>query len=74
MPRRSASSHNTRSGAALLGKGPFLRGILLDEPEAPLSPQSQLGLIAMIPDMVAQDAQSIDARSARQRPGPAPRP
>jgi predicted ATPase len=34
---------------------------LLDEPEAPLSPQSQLGLIAMISDMVAQDAQFIVA-------------
>jgi len=34
---------------------------LLDEPEAPLSPQSQLGLIAMIADMVAQDAQFIIA-------------
>jgi predicted ATPase len=34
---------------------------LLDEPEAPLSPQSQLGLIAMISDMVAQDSQFIIA-------------
>ena len=34
---------------------------LLDEPEAPLSPQSQLGLIALISDMVAQDAQFIVA-------------
>ena len=34
---------------------------LLDEPEAPLSPQSQLGLIAMISDMAAQDAQFIVA-------------
>ncbi len=34
---------------------------LLDEPEAPLSPQSQLGLIAMIKDMVAQDSQFIIA-------------
>jgi predicted ATPase len=34
---------------------------LLDEPEAPLSPQSQLGLIAMIRDMVAQDSQFIIA-------------
>ena len=34
---------------------------LLDEPEAPLSPQSQLGLIAMIKEMVAQDAQFIIA-------------
>jgi predicted ATPase len=34
---------------------------LLDEPEAPLSPQSQLGLMAMIADMVAEDAQFIIA-------------
>jgi predicted ATPase len=34
---------------------------LLDEPEAPLSPQSQLGLMAMISDMVAEDAQFVIA-------------
>ena len=34
---------------------------LLDEPEAPLSPQSQLGLLAMLGDMVAQDAQFVIA-------------
>jgi predicted ATPase len=34
---------------------------LLDEPEAPLSPQSQLALIAMMSDMVRQDAQFIIA-------------
>ena len=34
---------------------------LLDEPEAPLSPQSQLGLLAIMTDMVAQDAQFIVA-------------
>ena len=34
---------------------------LLDEPEAPLSPQSQLGLMAMIADMVAEDAQFVIA-------------
>ena len=34
---------------------------LLDEPEAPLSPQSQLGLIAMLKDMVAQDSQFLIA-------------
>jgi predicted ATPase len=34
---------------------------LLDEPEAPLSPQSQLALLAMIGEMVAQDAQFIVA-------------
>ncbi len=36
------------------------RGLyLLDEPEAPLSPQSQLALIAMIGEMVEQEAQFI---------------
>src|SRR5207237_7624451 len=34
---------------------------LLDEPEAPLSPQSQLGLMAMMAEMVAQGAQFIIA-------------
>jgi predicted ATPase len=34
---------------------------LLDEPEAPLSPQSQLGLMALMQDMIAQDAQFIVA-------------
>jgi predicted ATPase len=34
---------------------------ILDEPEAPLSPQSQLGLIAMISEMMTQDAQFIIA-------------
>src|SRR3989441_4713316 len=34
---------------------------LRDEPEAPLSPQSQLALLAMIGDMVSQDAQFIIA-------------
>ena len=34
---------------------------LLDEPEAPLSPQSQIALLAMIGEMVAQDAQFIIA-------------
>lgn len=34
---------------------------LLDEPEAPLSPQSQLGFIALLKDMTAQDAQFIIA-------------
>ncbi len=34
---------------------------VLDEPEAPLSPQSQLALLAMMSDMVAQDAQFIVA-------------
>ena len=34
---------------------------LLDEPEAPLSPQSQLALLAMMAEMVGQDAQFIVA-------------
>ena len=34
---------------------------ILDEPEAPLSPQSQLGLIAMLKDMLKEDAQFIIA-------------
>ena len=34
---------------------------LLDEPEAPLSPQSQLALLAMLSDMVVEDAQFIVA-------------
>lgn len=34
---------------------------LLDEPEAPLSPQSQLALLVMMQDMVAQQAQFIVA-------------
>jgi predicted ATPase len=34
---------------------------LLDEPEAPLSPQSQLGLLAMIHDMVQRDGQFVIA-------------
>jgi predicted ATPase len=34
---------------------------LLDEPEAPLSPQSQIALLALLTDMVAQDAQFIIA-------------
>jgi len=34
---------------------------LLDEPEAPLSPQSQLALLAMIAEMIAQNAQFIIA-------------
>jgi predicted ATPase len=34
---------------------------LLDEPEAPLSPQSQLALMTMMQDMLAQDAQFIIA-------------
>ena len=34
---------------------------LLDEPEAPLSPQSQLALLSMLGEMIAQQAQFIIA-------------
>lgn len=34
---------------------------LIDEPEAPLSPQSQLGLIAMLKEMVQQESQFLIA-------------
>lgn len=46
-----------------LFKARFVPGglYLLDEPEAPLSPQSQLGLMAMMKEMVTQDAQFIVA-------------
>ena len=37
---------------------------LLDEPEAPLSPQSQIALLSMILDMVKQDGQFIIATHA----------
>ena len=37
---------------------------LLDEPEAPLSPMRQLGLLALIRDMIAQDAQFLIATHA----------
>jgi predicted ATPase len=41
----------------------FIRGglHLLDEPEAPLSPQSQLALIALMRDMIAQEGQFVIA-------------
>jgi predicted ATPase len=46
-----------------LFKSRFVPGglYLLDEPEAPLSPQSQLALILMMGEMIAQDAQFIVA-------------
>ncbi len=37
------------------------RRYLMDEPEAPLSPRSQLVLLTMIGDMVSQDGQFIIA-------------
>ncbi|MEQ8672405.1 MAG: AAA family ATPase [Aggregatilineales bacterium] len=46
-----------------LFKSRFIRGglYLLDEPEAPLSPMRQLAFLAMLDDMVKQDAQFIIA-------------
>jgi predicted ATPase len=46
-----------------LFKSRFVPGglYLLDEPEAPLSPQSQLALMAMMTDMIAEDAQFVIA-------------
>jgi predicted ATPase len=56
-----ANSH----GESFLGlfRSRFVPGglYLLDEPETPLSPQSQLGLMAMLKEMVAEDAQFIVA-------------
>lgn len=66
MERRYGADPDARShGQAFLQlfQSRFVPGglYLLDEPEAPLSPQSQLGLIAMLKDMVAQDAQFVVA-------------
>jgi len=46
-----------------LFKSRFVPGglYLIDEPEAPLSPQSQLALMSLMTEMVAQDAQFIIA-------------
>jgi predicted ATPase len=56
-----ARSHG--QGFLLLFQSRFVPGglYLLDEPEAALSPQSQLALIALLKDMAAQDAQFIIA-------------
>jgi predicted ATPase len=56
-----ANSHG--QGFLRLFQSRFVPGgiYLLDEPEAPLSPQSQLGLMTMVQDMIAQDAQFIIA-------------
>lgn len=56
-----ANSHG--QGFLKLFQSRFVPGglYLLDEPEAPLSPQSQLGLMAMMVEMVAQGAQFIIA-------------
>lgn len=56
-----ASSHG--QSFLTLFRSRFVPGglYLLDEPEAALSPQSQLALMVMIADMVAQDAQFVIA-------------
>ena len=56
-----ASSHG--QGFLRLFRSRFVPGglYLLDEPEAPLSPQSQLAFMLMMQDMIAEDAQFIIA-------------
>jgi predicted ATPase len=56
-----ASSHG--QSFLRLFRSRFVRGglYLLDEPEAPLSPQSQLALMAMVLEMTAEDAQFLIA-------------
>jgi predicted ATPase len=66
LERRYGADHDANShGESFLKlfQSRFVPGglYILDEPEAPLSPQSQLGLIAMLKDMVGQDAQFIIA-------------
>lgn len=66
IARRYGGDPDARShGEAFLHlfQGRFVPGglYLLDEPEAALSPQSQLGLLAMLLDMVKQDAQFVIA-------------
>lgn len=66
MERRYGRDPDARShGQAFLNlfQQRFVPGglYLLDEPEAPLSPQNQLGLLAVLMDMVEQQAQFIIA-------------
>jgi predicted ATPase len=66
MERRYGRDPDARShGQAFLNlfQQRFVPGglYLLDEPEAPLSPQNQLGLLAVLMEMVDQDAQFIIA-------------
>ena len=66
MERRYGRDPDARShGQAFINlfQGRFVPGglYLLDEPEAPLSPQNQLGLLAVLLEMVSQDAQFIIA-------------
>ncbi len=66
MEHRYGKDPDARShGQAFLNlfQGRFVPGglYLLDEPEAPLSPQNQLGLLAILLDMIEQDAQFVIA-------------
>ena len=66
MERRYGRDPDARShGQAFLNlfQGRFVPGglYLLDEPEAPLSPQNQLGLLAVLLEMVTQAAQFVIA-------------
>ncbi len=66
ISRRYGDDPDARShGEAFLDlfQGRFVPGglYLLDEPEAALSPQSQLGLLALLLEMVKQDAQFVIA-------------
>jgi predicted ATPase len=66
MTRRYGADPDARShGEAFLRlfASRFVPGglYLLDEPEVPLSPQNQLGLLALLLDMVRQDAQFLIA-------------
>lgn len=66
MERRYGADLDAQShgqGFLRLFQSRFVPGglYLLDEPEAPLSPQSQLALMVMIQDMLAEDAQFIIA-------------
>jgi predicted ATPase len=66
MARRYGRDPDARShGQAFLNlfQGRFVPGglYLLDEPEAPLSPQNQLGLLAILLDLIERDAQFVIA-------------
>lgn len=66
MENRYGRDPDARShGQAFLNlfQGRFVPGglYLLDEPEAPLSPQNQLGLLAVLLEMVTQEAQFVIA-------------
>jgi len=66
MERRYGRDPDARShGQAFLNlfQGRFVPGglYLLDEPEAPLSPQNQLGLLAILLDLIERDEQFVIA-------------